>query len=137
MYINAGNAGVKKRSKVQIASFQKPNARSVRFQYLKSARWVCPKQERYAMSAAMIPLTGGSGSFGRLMKARCGSSGARNAGRHGGSIIKNIFQVFTVSSTSYSSNISPTSSSRISSTETRPMTFVLLSTTIAIFSFFC
>jgi hypothetical protein len=94
MYINAGNAGLKRRSKVKIVLFQKQNARSARFQCLKSARWVCPKQERDVMNAAMIRLTGGCGSCARLMKARCGSSGARNAERPGGSIIKKCFSGF-------------------------------------------
>ena len=86
MFLRAGNAGLKRKSKK--VSFQQPKERKGKLQFLKEGKWECPRSGPSARIAEMILHIGGCGSFAPLMRAKSGSSGARNAGRPGENITR-------------------------------------------------
>ncbi len=87
MFLRAGNAGLKRKSRKVL--FQLPKERKGKLLFLKVGKWECPRSGPSARIAEMIRHIGGCGSFAPLMRARSGSSGARNAGRPGENIIRN------------------------------------------------
>ena len=87
MFLRAGNAGLKRKSKKVL--FQQLKERKGKLLFLKEGKWGCPRSGPSARIVEMIQHIGGYGSFARLMRARSGSSGVRNVGRPGENITRN------------------------------------------------
>jgi len=86
MFLRAGNAGLKRKSKKVL--FQPPKKGKGSYS-LEGREMGMPTTGPSARIAEMIRHIGGCGSFARPMRARSGFSDARNAGRPGENITKN------------------------------------------------